>query len=60
MGNNGETIAGAFWEGFLLAIGSFWEAVLANPWLLLMLVGIIIGSLFLQLAPRRRRRRRAR
>jgi hypothetical protein len=60
MGNNGETIAGAFWEGFLHALGSFWDAVLVNPWLLVMLIAIVAGSLYLQLAPRRRRRRRAR
>lgn len=57
MGDNGEKLAGAFWEGFLLAMQSMWEAILANPWLMVLFGGIIVGSLFLQLAPRRRRRR---
>lgn len=57
MGIEGETFLAAFWQGLGLAIESTWEAMLANPWLFLVFGFVIVGSLFLQLAPRRRRRR---
>jgi hypothetical protein len=48
---------GAFLDGVGVAAGMVWAVFAQNPWLLVLLLLIIAGSLYLQLSPRRRRRR---
>lgn len=45
-------------DGFATGLGMLWAALTANPWLALLFAGIVVGALWLQLAPARRRRRR--
>ena len=49
--------AGAFWSGVQSAAVTFWTVFMSNPWLFLLFGFIIIGSLMLQLSPRRRSRK---
>jgi Na+/proline symporter len=44
-------------DGFAIGFGMLWGAVTANPWVALLFAGIIVGALWLQFAPTRRRRR---
>lgn len=44
-------------DGFTTGFGMLWGTVTANPWVALLFTGIIVGALWLQLAPTRRRRR---
>jgi hypothetical protein len=45
-------------DGFAGGLGMLWAGITANPWTLILFVGIIVGALWLQLSPTRRRRRR--
>ena len=45
-------------DGVATGFGMLWAALTANPWIALLFVGIVLGSLWLQLTPTRRRRRR--
>ncbi|KRB38983.1 hypothetical protein [Microbacterium sp. Root180] len=56
MDNMGETFLAAFFEGASYALRSFWEAMLANPWLFLIVVVLVVLAVANQLTPRRRRR----
>ncbi|KHK98843.1 hypothetical protein LK09_08215 [Microbacterium mangrovi] len=51
-------LAGMFWQALLNGAVGVWNMLLANPWLLVLLVGIIVARLVLEFTPRRRRRRR--
>jgi len=55
--NLGETFLASFWQGIGIMLAGVWNAMLQNPWLFLVFGLLIVGSLYLQLAPRRRRRR---
>jgi hypothetical protein len=57
MGNLGDSFLPAFWQGIGIMLGGLWQGMLENPWLFALLAFIIVGGLYLQLAPRRRRRR---
>lgn len=48
---------GAFWSGVQSALATFWAVFTGNPWLFLLFGFIVVGSLVLQLSPRRRSRR---
>lgn len=45
-------------EGFAAGLGMIWSAFAEHPWLVVLFGGIVIGALWLQLTPARRRRRR--
>lgn len=45
-------------NGIAAGLGMLWAAIAANPWTLVLFVAIIVGALWLQLTPARRRRRR--
>jgi len=45
-------------DGFAKGFGMLGSALIANPWTALLFVGIVVGALWLQLTPVRRRRRR--
>lgn len=45
-------------DGFATGFGMLWAALTANPWIALLFAGIVVGALWLQLTPLRRRRRR--
>lgn len=57
MGDTWDAFWAGFWQGFLLMAESLWRAMVAHPWLSLVFGFIVVGGLYLQLAPRRRRRR---
>ena len=50
----GEVVSG----GIAAGLGTLWSGVTANPWTVILFVGIILGALWLQFTPTRRRRRR--
>lgn len=45
-------------DGIATGLGMMWTAIAANPWTVVLFVGIIVGALWLQLTSPRRRRRR--
>jgi len=45
-------------DGFATGFGMLWAALAANPLVTLLFAGIVVGALWLQLAPVGRRRRR--
>lgn len=57
MDSVGDTIGNSFWASIGVAATMIWEALTANPWILVLLVLIIAASLWMQLTPTRRRRR---
>ncbi len=46
------------WDGIAGGLGMLWAGITANPWTVILFVAIIVGALWLQLTPTRRRRRR--
>lgn len=44
-------------DGFATGLGMLWAALTANRWIALLFAGIVVGALWLQLAPARRCRR---
>jgi nitrate/nitrite transporter NarK len=57
MGNLGELISDAWWPAVASAAGMLWVALLAHPWLIILLGFIVVASVWMQLRPRRNRRR---
>lgn len=47
-----------FGDGIAAGLGMLWSGITANPWTVILLAAIIVGALWLQLTPTRRRRRR--
>jgi len=45
-------------EGIAAGLGMLLSGITANPWTVILFVGIIVGALWLQLTPTRRRRGR--
>ena len=45
-------------DGFATGFSMLWAALTANPWIVLLFAAIVVGALWLQLTPTRRRRRR--
>lgn len=45
-------------DGFVTGFGMLWAALTANPWIAVLFAGIVVGTLWLQLTPARRRRLR--
>lgn len=58
MGNLADAFLPAFWQSLGMMVAGIWEAMLAQPWLFVVFGFVIVGGLYLQLAPRRRRRSR--
>lgn len=50
----GEVVGDGIAAGFEM----LWAGITANPWTVILFVGIAVGALWLQLTPTRRRRRR--
>ena len=44
-------------DGIAAGLGMLWAAIAASPWTMVLFVGIVVGTLWLQLASSRRRRR---
>ena len=45
-------------DGIAAGLGMLWASITANPWTVILFAGIVVGALWLQLTPTRRRRRR--
>lgn len=45
-------------DGIAAGLGMLWAGITANRWTVILFVGIVVGALWLQLTPTRRRRRR--
>ena len=45
-------------DGIAAGLGMLLAGITANPWTVILFVGIIVGALWLQLTPTRRGRRR--
>ncbi len=57
MDNLGELFLAGFLQGIGMMFAALWEATLANPWMFVLIGGLVVAGLYQQFAPRGRRRR---